>query len=200
MVTIRAEFREAQDEVLARPLTDVVRVDIERALLLPLLRLPVGEAAGPLRRFFTKLSGPADAVLGDLGRLLGEMAEPTVRPDHLGVEVDDPELTDLSRMPSFDDAIWDLAEGMLADLDEPTRLSAVLARTADEAPRCLTDLTATARRMWMAKSGCPGPAILSPCSPRRRTTPTSPGRATSGARECWSVAERTTHAHIAAAP
>ncbi len=134
LVTIRAEFREAQDEVLARPLTDVVRVDIERALLLPLLRLPVGEAAGPLRRFFTKLSGPADAVLGDLGRLLGQLAEPKVRPDHLGVEVGDPELTDLSRIPLFDDATWDLAEGMLADLDEPTRLSAVLARTAERRP------------------------------------------------------------------
>ncbi len=133
LVTIRAEFRQAQDELLARPPADVVRVDIERALLLPLLRLPVGEAAAPLRRFFTQLSGPADTVLHDVDRLLRELAEPQVRLEHLGAVVDEPDLADLSGVPLFDDDTWDLAEGMLADLDTPTRLSAVLARVANAA-------------------------------------------------------------------
>lgn len=133
LLTIRKEFREAQDELLSRPPADVVRVDIERALLVPLLRLPVGAAAEPLRGFFTRLSGPMPLPLGDVGRLLDVLAEPRVRNDHLGEEVEDPDLADLSRVPVFDDAMWDVAEGMLDDVDVPTRLSAVLARTADMA-------------------------------------------------------------------
>ncbi len=131
LVTIRGEFRDAQDDLLARPPADVVRVDIERGLLLPLLRLPVAGAAGPLRHFFTQMSGPADVVLGDVDRLLDELAEPQVRADHLGAVVDAPDLADLSREAVFDDATRDLAEGALAELDGPTRLSAVLARVAD---------------------------------------------------------------------
>ena len=44
-----------------------------------------------------------------------------------------PDLTDVSRDPRFDDATWDAAESVLADVDRPTRLSALLARTADQA-------------------------------------------------------------------
>lgn len=133
LVTIRREFRDAQDELLARPPADVVRVDIERTLLLPLLRLPVGEAAGPLAGFFARLSGPGEGILGDVDRLLDELSEPQLRADHLGVAVDEPELADLSREPTFDDAIWDLAEAALAELDLPTRLSALLARVGEAA-------------------------------------------------------------------
>ncbi|MPZ24305.1 MAG: hypothetical protein GEU28_12380 [Dehalococcoidia bacterium] len=92
LITIRAEFREAQDELLSRPPGEVLRVDIQQALLVPLLCLPVSRAAPPLRRFFTKLSGPADVVLGDVDRLLCELAEPQVRLEHLGAAVDEPEL------------------------------------------------------------------------------------------------------------
>jgi hypothetical protein len=130
LVTVRAEFRNAQDELLAQPPTDVVRVDLERHLLLPLLRLPVGEAADPLQGFFTRLSGSAKVVLADMDRLLAVLVELRVRPDHQGDVVDEPELADLTRVPVFDDATWDLAEAMLADLDGPTRLSVVLERTA----------------------------------------------------------------------
>ena len=142
LLSVREEFREATREQLARPPARVSLVDLERQILVPLLEAPVRDAARPLERFFSRISAPA-AMVADMDRLVATLCQ---APREDGTDdgyVDSPDLTDLRRDPSFDDATWDAAEAVLADIDRPTRLSALLARAATRlAPGDVTHLVA----------------------------------------------------------
>lgn len=142
LIGVREEFREATRYQLARPPARVALVDIERQILLPLLEAPISDSVHPLDRLFSRLTAPA-ALVADLDRLVELLCEP---PRDDGTDDGDltaPDLTDMRRDPRFDDATWDAAEAVLADVDRATRLSALLARSESAlAPGDVTHLVA----------------------------------------------------------
>ena len=129
LLGVREEFREATRELLARPPARVALIDLERQILVPLLETPLRHAARPLDRFFSRLTAPA-TVVADMDRLVAVLCQAPRDDDADDGTLDPPDLTDIRREPRFDDATWDTAEAVLADLDRPTRLSALLARVA----------------------------------------------------------------------
>lgn len=128
LLGVREEFREATRDQLARPPTRVALVDLERQVLFPLLAAPIGDAMTPLERLFSRLTAPA-ALVADIDRLVDILCEPPRDDGSDDGNLAAPELTDVRREPRFDDATWDAAEAVLADVDRPTRLSALLARS-----------------------------------------------------------------------
>ena len=128
LLGVREEFREATREQLARPPARTALVDLERQILVPLLEAPVRDAMRPVDRFFTRLTAPA-ALVADMDRMVAILCQAPRDDDADDGELDAPDLTDIRRDPRFDDATWDAAEAILADVDRPTRLSALLVRT-----------------------------------------------------------------------
>lgn len=129
LLGVREEFREATRELLAHPPARVALIDLERQVLLPLLEAELRDTDGPVDRFFSRLTAPA-AVVADMDRLATVLCQ-APREDDIGDgDLDTPDLTDIRRDPRFDDGTWDAAEAAFADIDRPTRLSAVLARIA----------------------------------------------------------------------
>jgi hypothetical protein len=129
LLGVREEFREATRELLARPPSRVALVDLERQILVPLLGAPLRDAGRPLDRFFGRLTAPT-ALVADMDRLVAVLCQAPREDNTDDGDLDIPDLTDIRRDPRFDDATWDVAEAALADIDRPTRLSAVLARVA----------------------------------------------------------------------
>jgi hypothetical protein len=79
-------------------------------------------------RFFTRLTAPS-ALAVDVDRLISILCQAPRDDDTDDGVLDAPDLTDVRRDPHFDDATWNAAEAVLADVDRPTRLSSLLART-----------------------------------------------------------------------
>jgi hypothetical protein len=129
LLGVREEFREATREILAHPPARVALVDLERQILLPLLEAPLRDTDWPVDRFFSRLTAPA-TVVADMDRLVTMLCQAPREDDTGEGDLDAPDLTDIRRDPRFDDGTWDAAEAVLADIDRPTRLSALLARIA----------------------------------------------------------------------
>jgi hypothetical protein len=128
LLGVREEFREATREQLARPPIRAALVDLERQILVPLLAASVRDGIRPVDRFFTRLTAPS-ALAVDVDRLISILCQAPRDDDTDDGVLDAPDLTDVRRDPHFDDATWDAAEAVLADVDRPTRLSALLVRT-----------------------------------------------------------------------
>lgn len=127
LLGVREEFREATREQLARPPARTALINLERQVLLPLLEAPVCDAMQPVDRFFTRLTAPVGLVV-DMNQLVDILCQAPRVDDTDDGDLDAPELTAIRRDPRFDDTTWDAAEAVLADVDCPTRLSALLAR------------------------------------------------------------------------
>lgn len=130
LIGVRVEFRDATRDLLARPVTSVSLVDLERQILVPILEAPLRTAGRPVEGFFARITSPA-ALVADLDRLVTVLCRPPRDNGEDDGDLDAPDLVDIRREPRFDDRTWDAAEAILANCDRPTRLSALLARAEE---------------------------------------------------------------------
>lgn len=131
LIRARGEFRDAHAASLAVPPTSASRVDLERQLLRPMLEATLRSTdvvAGLLLRLS---AAPGAPPLADLEQLTAALCLPVTGPADLGVVVDlDVELVEMDPEERFNDGAWDLTDSLLADVDAPTRLSALVDRAA----------------------------------------------------------------------
>ncbi len=133
LITARSKFRAAQDERFRRPSTGIRRADVEKDLIVPALGTPVVLVAP----WCEDLIGRATSLCRPIGPegavLIANLFEPPPEPEP-GVELPDPDFDDTETSPWWE-ASWDAAEGVLAEVREPTQLSGLLARSRDVAGR-----------------------------------------------------------------
>jgi hypothetical protein len=129
LLRARAEFRRAHAEQLAAGPVPARRVDVERQLLRPTLRAPLARADRLATLLFRLATAPQAPALVDLDQLTGALCALPPEADELGGRVDDGgDLVDHPGRRRFDDDAWDAVDAVLASVDEPTSLTALLAR------------------------------------------------------------------------
>lgn len=123
-----------------QPTTSLEAVDLYERLFLPLLRGPVGAITPVVEAFASGSWGVVDLRVPSVERLLEVLlADPRVV-DGLGEELPDDELDDSDDLRLFSRDTWELAERTLALLDEPSRLSAILAKLRNDGDTPATEL------------------------------------------------------------
>jgi hypothetical protein len=137
LIRARSEFRAAHAEQLAAGPTPPSRVDLERQLLRPLLRLPLAVADRLASSAYRMSGAPGAPPLTDLEQLVGALCALPSSRDDLGVAVadDEDDLVDVDARGRFDDEAWDVVDALLAAIEVPVTLSELLVRldaTTDE--------------------------------------------------------------------
>lgn len=128
LIRARREFRSAHAEQLAAGPPPPSRVDLERQLLRPALRLPLASADGLAALMFRLSAAPQAPALTDLDQLLGSMCALPSTTDDLGDPVDGDDLIETDDRRRFPDEAWDLVDEHLDGIEEPTQLSNLLAK------------------------------------------------------------------------
>jgi hypothetical protein len=127
LVAAGRTFREEQDRQQFAGHAQRAAIDLFGHLLVPVLKLPVKQAADPVAAFFHAASGLTPPRLPRLVTLVEQLlAVPKEKEDLLG-GIPEPDLAPLPDPEVFSDAQWAAAEALL-ELDEvPRRLSGLLA-------------------------------------------------------------------------
>ncbi len=127
-------FRAEQDRQQFSGHAQRAAIDLFGHLLVPVLELPIGNAAAPAAAFFRGGSGVTPPRLPRLVRLVEQLLTVPQDRGHLLDEVPAPELAPLPDPDVFSDELWDLASALL-ELDEvPRRLSGLLAEARELDP------------------------------------------------------------------
>jgi hypothetical protein len=108
-------------------------VDLFGHLLLPTLRLPLADAAGPTGEFFRFGAGVVPPGQVRLLDLVGLLLTPSARKEDLGGELPEPDLVPAREPDIFSNWQWEQADILLEAGEVPRRLSSLLAeaRTLD---------------------------------------------------------------------
>ncbi|WP_112107749.1 hypothetical protein [Parafrankia sp. Ea1.12] len=136
LIGARSRLREALDDRFTRPPRAAHRCDVGSDLLEPYFARSTAEAAEAAARLVAAVGGVTTRWWPDLAVLVDELcAEP--RTPGEGEPVEEPEFA------ASDEAEWwepyeEAVESILASIDEPIRLSQLVARVEDTAP-ALTD-------------------------------------------------------------
>lgn len=171
LLSARSDFRGALVAQLASPPNPPTRIDLERQLLRPLLELPLAVADAVGARVVGASGAPVAPPAVDLERLVAAMMTLPVVRDSLGDEVvDASDLTEETRDPRFPDAVWDIVEGLLAEVASPTRLSVLLARVAEHQLGGPADLDAVAQLLVLRAARSLDPALAEHLRGLDRTT------------------------------
>jgi hypothetical protein len=124
LIRARSEFREAHAEQLATAPAPPSRVDLERQLLRPILRMPLDRADRFSTLLFALSVSPEPPSLVDPEQLVGALCALPPAADNLGESVDgDDDLVDVPDRRRFDDLAWDEVDALLDAIEAPTRLS-----------------------------------------------------------------------------
>jgi hypothetical protein len=126
-------FRREQDRQQFAGTPQRATVDLFGQLLVPVLGMPVGQAARPTAVFFRAACGLAQPAVARLSTLVEMLLSPSKERDPLGDPIAEPELMPLPDPDVFDAGLWDHANSMLELAEVPRRLSGLLAeaRTVD---------------------------------------------------------------------
>lgn len=115
-----------------QPTTSLQAVDLYERLFLPVFRGAVGQVAPAVESFASGCWGVADLRVPSVARLFDILlADPRIIDDR-GVELPDDELDDSDDPRLFPKEAWDAAEQALAAIEQPSRLSAILAQLRDD--------------------------------------------------------------------
>jgi hypothetical protein len=131
LIGARSRLREALDDRFARPPGAAHRCNIGSDLLEPYMRRSTGQAAAAAPRLLAVVGGVAVRWWPSLDTLVGELCA-APRPLGQGDEIETPAF-DVSEAPAWWEPYEDAADAMLDGIDEPTRLSQLLARVEDTA-------------------------------------------------------------------
>jgi hypothetical protein len=129
LIGARGRHRTALEERLARPVRHVRRVDIGTGLLQPLLARTSTDGAGVAERLIAAVGGISTRWLSSLDDTAAMLLAPRREPG-------DGELLDEPEFDSDDHGDWwepyeELVDSLLNGIDDPTRLSQLLARADD---------------------------------------------------------------------
>lgn len=121
-------FFEEHDRQAFAPMLSLRAFDLTDEFLRPLTAASLAEAGPALAAFAERVWGVRQPRIGRYGAVVTALLRPPLTNDGLGAPVPDIEWADPVDDPRvFSVAAVDAAESVLADLDEPARLSAVLA-------------------------------------------------------------------------
>ena len=136
LVAVRVYIEEQDRQVFGRAAT-IGAIDLTTEALIPVLAAPLSAAGELLSRFAERLLGfgpgpRASSVVPRLQPRLGTFLQALLRPPHmrddLGPELDEPEWESPPDDPeAFTAELWAASDEVLANLDPPIRLSALLA-------------------------------------------------------------------------
>ncbi|MGY2058144.1 hypothetical protein ACW9HQ_24830 [Nocardia gipuzkoensis] len=129
----RSRLREALDDRFARPPRAIRRVDIGNELLSPLLARTTGDGAECAERLVAIMGGLPVRWWPSLTRLTDELCAPP-RPPDLGDEFAPPEIDDSDELEWWE-PYEETIDALIGGINEPIRLSQLLARAADIAER-----------------------------------------------------------------
>ncbi len=121
-------FRTEQDRQQFAGTPQRATVDLFGQLLVPLLRLPAGQATVPTAVFFRAAAGTTQPTAVRLTSLVDMLLTPPRARDPLGEPVPEPELAPLPDPDRFSAQLWDHADELLELTDVPRRLSGLLAQ------------------------------------------------------------------------
>lgn len=133
LIGARTRLRESLDDRFARPPRSTHRAHIAADLLNPYLSRVTSSAAAMADRTLAAVGGTATRWLPPLAALTDELCAPTRVPAP-GEEYVPPQF-DEEDQPEWWEAYEETAESLLAAIDEPVRLSALLARVDGLAAR-----------------------------------------------------------------
>ena len=133
LIGARTRLRESLDDRFARPPRSTHRAHIAADLLNPYLSRVTSSAAAMADRMLATVGGPATRWLPPLAALTDELCAPTRAPAP-GEEYVPPQFDDEDQ-PEWWETYEETAESLLAAIDEPVRLSALLARVGGLAAR-----------------------------------------------------------------
>jgi hypothetical protein len=127
LMRARREFRDAHAEQLAVGPAPPSRVDLERQLLRPLLSSTLQGADRVADLGFQLASAPAAPALLDPEQLVGALCALPAAADDLGdAATMDDDVADVVDRRRFDDDAWDAVDELLASINRPTSLSALV--------------------------------------------------------------------------
>jgi hypothetical protein len=126
LIGARSRLREALDDRLARPSHAIHRANVSSDLLNPFLAQPMRDSGVATARLLAHVGGIAARWWPSMSTLTDELCAPPRTPD-LGEEFVDPEFDD-DEMASWWEPYEATMKSMFDAIDEPTRLSQLLAR------------------------------------------------------------------------
>jgi hypothetical protein len=136
LIGARSRLREALDDRFKRPPHAVNRVNVLADLLIPLLAQPNNQSGTATARLLAVVGGIAARWWPALATLTDELCAPARTPDP-GEEYTDPEFDDDDR-PSWWEPYEATLDSLLDAIDEPVRLSQLIAR-AESAAATVSD-------------------------------------------------------------